>query len=890
MDQLIAAKLFRPKPAVDFVQRDELFEKLNKGADCNVTLVSAPAGYGKSVTISGWLEKSERPSAWVSFSKDDNDFTTFTRYFLNAIESLVPGLCNKTHTIIKNSPSLSAETVAQQLILDLQSLHQEVVVVLDDVGFLRKSSIFILLDQLVLHCPQNLQLVLITRRDPPLSIYKLRIDGNLTEIRHSDLKFQIEDIVRFLLLSLDITIDDHEAKLLLHRIEGWPAGMRLISISVNEGESLSELIRELSGDSREVKEYLLNEVLAHQPTPIRNTLLKSSILRRFDKGLCDLFCDEGISGDSFIEHVVLSNIFVIKVSPQKDWYRFHHLFQDLLKLTLEQRFKKEEIEKLHRIAAGWYEEHGDLEEAIFHYTEIGDEQGIVNVLEAHRHELMNQERWARLDYLVSLLPERIAIASPSILITKAFLAENRFFMRKALQYTDRIEQLCETNKAQISGGILAEKDALLALKYYLQNNPEKSIESGLRAIDTLPERYSSVIGFAHGLTAFSMQIHGDVSQSLDLLLSALQDSIQDKSTLHGRILLTLCFMYWFEGDLENMRHVATRYDDFAERAGLPEALAFSKYFLSIGAYQVNRLPEAEMHLQQSIERADNINITAYAQNAFTLAITQYELGQVDKAMELAEQIVQRSYDLGNTELQMIANSFRVDLEIRQGRKRVAEKWLKQIGTLPLSPVYRMYSPYLTEIRALFVQESDRAYTIANERLNEMITFFKNTHQTPMLIELYTLLSHLHEQKGRRHEAEKALLEAISLASPGRFVLVFKSIPQAVPSVLKRLQGEDINPDYYNLLLDAFGSQSQSHIISAPLERPHSKKSGWQPLSNRELDILLRLSKRLSNKEIAAELYISVSTVKRHAVNIYQKLEVHSRREAVDKAHDMGLLS
>lgn len=890
MDQLIAAKLFRPKPAVDFVQRDELFKKLDRGAHCNVTLVSAPAGYGKSITISGWLEKSTRPSAWVSFTRDDNDFSTFASYFLTAIESLVPGLCLKTHTIIRSSPSLSAESVANQLILDLQSLTEEVVVVLDDVGFLRKSSIFTLLDQLILHCPQNLQLVLITRRDPPLLLHKLRIDGKVLEIRHSDLKFQIEDIVKYLRLSLDTTIDNNDAKLLLQRIEGWPAGMRLISISVNEGEILSELIRELNGDRRDVKEYLINEVLAHLRPSIRNTLLKSSILRKFDKALCDLFCDEDITGEYFVEHLVLSNIFVIKVSPQKEWYRYHHLFQDLLRMILTLRFKKEEIENLHRRAADWYEEHDDLEEAIFHYTEIGDEHSVVNVLETHRQELMNQERWARLNYLVGLLPEKMAVSSPSILITKAFLAENRFFIRKALDYIDKIEQFCKNKKPEISDALLAEKDALLAMKYYLQSNPRKSIECGLSAIKTLPETYSSAIGFAHGLTAFSMQMRGDVTQSIDLLSKALQDSKQRKSTLHGRILLTLCFIYWFEGDLENLKHVATTYDEFAESARLPEALAFSKYFLAIGAYQVNRLPEAESHLLRSNEMADNINITAYAQNAFTLAIIQYEFGKVGKAMELAEQVVQRAYDLGNSELQMLANSFRIDLEIREGRKRVAEKWLQQVGKLPLLPVYRMYTPYVTEIRALLSQESENALGIARERLQEMIAYFEKTHQTPILIELYTLLAKLHEQKGRSSDAEVALLKAISLASPGRFVRVFGSISQVVPSILKRLQGEDINSEYYNLLMSTFGTTSQKDVNSTPLERTQSRESDWQPLTNRELDIIIGFSKRLSNKEIAAEFYISVSTVKRHAVNIYKKLEVHNRREAVRKSQKLGLIS
>jgi len=894
MKTIIASKLFRPKPTHDFVSRPELFEILDKGAGHHLTLVSASAGYGKSVTVSGWLENIGKKSTWLSLSKNDDDLIIFFSYFISALEKVFPSSCTEISTYLETAADILPERLADLLITYFQNITEELVVVLDDVGFIHKTTIFSTLDLLIKSCPQNLQLVLISRRDPSLSLQHYRVSGVLTEIRNIHLKFNRQEVIEFSRKSNLVDLKENEVDLIQEKIEGWPAGLRLFLLGIVDSRSVIDFIRQLRGDSRDIKDFLVSEVLAKQVPPVSNGLLKISILRKFDEQLCEILSDEGLSGEKLLSQIIQANLFCIQIDPNKRWFRYHHLFQELLRVTLERRYSKAEITELHRKAAQYHDTRGDLEETIYHYLTIGEVQSAIATVEKHRHQLMNQERWEKLHYLISLLPEKES-DSPGILAAKAFMAENRFKIGEALEYADQLEKICEPSPmaGNTSGTILAELDTLLALKYYFQIRPVDALDCGLRALKNLPDQCASVRGFAYGLSSFAWQMQGEVEKALELLADGLQQSDWAGPTLKGRILLIFCFMYWFEGDLQNLSNVAYEYDEYADQNQLPEAKSFAKYFLGISAYQRNELTEAGNYLEDSLQSGKNINITADAHNAFALALIKQTRGDNDHALAIAERTVRLAYDLANKELLVVAKAFQVELWIRSGRKRVAEKWLNQIDKLPLLPVYRMYSPYITEIKARMIQGTGESLERAVKRTDELIAFFTKTHHTPMLIELYALLAQLSQIRGFRDTADKAFYNALRLASSGRFINIFSSIaPEAMYGLLQRQQKNDINDLYLDLLTQRF---------APPTDAINKNRSGfktstagpsedWQALSERELEILSLFSNRLSNKEIASDLYISVNTVKRHAINIYKKLGVHNRREAVERAVDLNLFS
>ena len=894
MKTIIATKLFRPIPTTDFITRPELFESLDKGSGHRLTLVSAPAGYGKSITVSGWLEKCKKLSTWLSLSKGDDDLTVFFSYFIAALEKVFPASCAEISKYLKTDTEVLPDRMAELLIEYFQNIKQQLVFVLDDFGFIHKAPICSVLDVLVKNCPTKLQLIIISRRDPPLSLQHYRVSGVITEIRHMHLKFSHQEVIEFFRKSRSIDLGNNEVEPILKKIEGWPAGLRLFSLGVADRSNVHDFIRQLQGDSRDIKDFLVSEVLTHQPQEVRNALLKLSILHKFDNGLCEVFSEEGVVGEALLSQIIQSNLFCIQIDPAKRWFRFHHLFQDLLRLILEKRYTDDEITDLHRKAAQYHDTQGDLEQGIYHYLKIAQNDSAIEIVEQHRHRLMNQERWERLQYLVELLPEADN-ASPGILAAKAFLAENRFLISRSLEYAQQLENVFKglAVTEHKSDMVLAELDALRAMKYYFQINPKEAVKYGFQALESLPRECASVRGFAYGLSAMSLQMQGEIGSALALLAEGLQQANKSNPTLKGRLLLIYCFMYWFEGDLNNLHQVAVEYFDFAEQNQLPEAKCFARYFLGIAAFQRNQLAEAEAYLEEYVRDRANINITADAYNAFTLALIKQTQGEEKQAVSIAERVVRLAYDLGNKDLLFAAQSFQMELGVRSGRKRVAEKWLKQIGELPILPVYRMYSPYITEVKAGMSIGTDEWLEQSEKRTKDLLTFFSKTHHTPMLVELNVLLAGIYEMRGLKNTADETFHTALRLASPGRFVNVFRAIGLEIFNrLLGRQKNIDVSPKYLELLTKTFHPKQKTIGVDSPLVNPfdYNITEKAQRLSEREREILILLSKRFSNKEIASDLAISVNTVKRHAINIYKKLSVHNRREAVERAIGLNLLS
>lgn len=898
MKKLLATKLFRPQPLPDFVERPELFHKLDQGKDRQLTLVSAPAGYGKSVTVSAWLEQCTRPYAWLSLAKGDDDLYMFCQYVVAALEAIFPASCAKTSKLLTGSQVPSAQQLAESFVDDLSSIEQSFVFVLEDFGFIHNQDIHNLIDMVVAYCPATMQLVVTTRRDPSFNLQSLRASGRMSEVRQVDLKFTEVEVSRFFQNSMTGTLDPTVTAALCQRVEGWAAGLRLILLSVDAFKDLEDTVREIRGSSGDIKEYLISEVLNHLPAKIRRSLLKTAILNRFNADLCTRFLGGDIrDGEAFLAGIVEANLFCIPLDGKKQWYRYHHLFQELLAVILERRYDKKEIDELHRTAAKWYDEHGFIEDAIYHHSQAGAFTEALDVLENHRHHLMNSEQWSRLAQIISLLPQSHYSYYPGVLISKAFLAENRFDIGEALAAIEDIEQLYTDPKTRklFTATTIGEKEALLSMKCYILVEPGQGVKHAERAIKNLPPSCSSVLGFATILCALSHQLQGNLEEANRLLSHALEQTDLAGPTYKGRIFLAFCFIYWFSGDLLNLKLVATEYLRFAEEHQLHEARCFALYFLGITAFQENYLEQAETFLTEGRNLGEVVNINSYAQCSFVLALTCVLNGNIIQANDIAEQVVQKAYQLGNAGLLATAKAFQIELSLREGRKRPAEQWLSQLKSSSISPVYRMYSPYITEVKAGLMTDSEKLTEQARARIDELIAFFRKTHHLPMLIELHALAAIAAEKQKLPDIADEHCSQALRIGSQGRFIGLFRSVGSALLPLLKRQTGQEINPTYLEKISSTLTPPDRLKSVGTPRSMPDAqivqqttKGSKWKPLSDRELEILSLLRQRLSNKEIASELYISINTVKRHIINIYQKLEVHNRREAVAKAEEIDL--
>jgi LuxR family maltose regulon positive regulatory protein len=416
---IIRTKLHRPPVAGDIVLRRRLLERLEEGATRRLTLVCAPAGYGKSTLLSSGLASSTLPVAWLSLDEHDSDLRTFLSYFLAAVQSVAPSVGRATQMLLGAAELPPVRVLAGTLINELSEIEELFVLVLDDYHHIHEITVHEVVSEILRHRLEPLRLFLATRHDPPLPLTTLRGRGQLTEIRVADLRFSLEETAAFLRNAAPTAADDEVVRILGDRSEGWAAGLRLAALSLRDRPVDRErLLAALHADDRHAMDFLAREVVERQPSTVRDYLLTTAVVARFCGPLCDALYEAGggapenFDGQRFIEWAARANLFLIALDEEHEWYRFHHLFRQLLRHQLESRTSREQIATLHARASAWYAENGLLEEALDHALEAGEPGLAGRIVAEQRRDLMNREHWHRLHRLLSLLPAELVDGAP----------------------------------------------------------------------------------------------------------------------------------------------------------------------------------------------------------------------------------------------------------------------------------------------------------------------------------------------------------------------------------------------------------------------------------------------------------------------------------------------
>ena len=416
--------------------RARVRERLGHSLDRSLTLVCAPAGYGKTTLLSEWLAGSGHPYAWLSLDESDDDLAVFLNYFIAAIRTAYPQACADTLGLLA-APELPPPTrLAHTLANDLEALPCQpgpadgrcCILVLDDFHLLRNEAIAALLGEIWRHPPRTVHLILSTRRDPPLPLDVLRARGELSEIRVQELRFTRDEVAVFMQQATGLPLDEQAIALLAERTEGWPAGLRLAALTLTTHDDIYGHLAELPADNRYVMDYLMGEVLSHIPAATQEFLLKTSILDRLSGPLCDAVTGVAAApwnGQAYLEWLAQAGLFTWSMDPQQQWYHCHHLFRRLLRIQLEQRHSPEEIAKLHIRASAWLAGNGFVDEAIEHSLTAGDVAEAIRLVETHRHAAMNQERWPDLQRWLGRLPRQVIDEHPELVLAEAWLLHHR---------------------------------------------------------------------------------------------------------------------------------------------------------------------------------------------------------------------------------------------------------------------------------------------------------------------------------------------------------------------------------------------------------------------------------------------------------------------------------
>ncbi|MDX2439919.1 MAG: AAA family ATPase, partial [Desulfobacterales bacterium] len=429
--QLLLTKLHKPSIPKHYLHRQRLRDKINQHRQGPFTLVSAPAGYGKSTLISSWLESCEVPSAWVSLDREDNDLNVFLSYLLAAVQGLFPDASCETRAMLKAAESPSVTLLARNLINELDSINESFIIVLDDYHVIKDKDLHYLLAELLKYPPKPLHLVVVSRRDPFLPLNKIRAKDQMMEIRANDLRFSNEESSAFLEKFLGVSLDKKTVAVVEKKTEGWITGLRLAVLTLRNQSDRDLFLKNLPEDNRYALDYILSEVLSKYSPVMQEYLLSMSILNRFSASLCEAVYThyntsntEKMTGQEYIARLEQDNLFVIPLDDEQVWFRYHHLFQTLLQRLLKLRFKQDGINALHKRASEWFAENGLIEEALHHALDGGDTAFAVQLVAQNRHDLLNQEQWTRLRRWLNLLPHDCIEENPELLITQAWFLWN----------------------------------------------------------------------------------------------------------------------------------------------------------------------------------------------------------------------------------------------------------------------------------------------------------------------------------------------------------------------------------------------------------------------------------------------------------------------------------
>jgi LuxR family maltose regulon positive regulatory protein len=883
-------------------------ERLGKYHQRPLTLVTAPAGYGKSSLISNWLEGCDCPSAWVALDKNDNNMFLFVSYFLSTLQSIFPDAGRKILAMVNSSSPPPVSALSGSLLNALARIEQPFILVLDDYHHIQDKSVHDLLIQLLAHPPQSLHLVMIGRRDPPFPISAMRARAQVTEIRVRDLRFSVAETELFFNKTLGVQIDAAAAAVLEKKTEGWVTGLRLAALSMRQRTDIDPKLLEPHVDAQYVMEYLFTEVFSSQPPEISRYLLGSAILDRFCGPLCEAVCEPGaepftceISGWEFIEWLKKENLFVIPLDPEKRWLRYHHLFRKLLFNQLKRQYSAEDIKALHCQASAWFADNGLIEEALQQALTAGDIPAAIKLVSQNGYQLMNDQQWPRLSRWLDLLPRDQVEQNPEVLLLEAWLHHIRHDVSNQMKCLERIEAIVascppDTSPDTLIGAkhIQGQLDALRGMKHYLTADGELALCHLQRACKNIPLHFKRARVFAHISQLGAYQMMDKLADGLATYQEEMRNFTSNDQSYQSTYLTNLCIIYWMDADLIAMRQTAESALNVAGHHQLPDTVPYVAYFQGIFHYHRNELIIAEEKLTEVVEVHRFTSPMNYAHSAFALALTSQARHKTAKAREISEAVITHAIETNNADMLMVAEAFRAELSLRQGRIAEANKMLGRLDDFKLRPIYRFYFPQLTLIRILLARGTMNSRRRAADLLDQSLAFFKSIHNKRFQIDLLALQALLHDSQNNGPAALKALAEALAIAEPSRFIRLFVDLGPRMADLLKQLIKKNVAVEYGKRILDAFKEDDLSAIKTDPDHPttqlpPLSSQPQSEPLTNRELEVLELLVQRFQNKEIAEKLFISPETVKKHLHNIYGKLNVGSRRQAVDKARMLGIL-
>jgi LuxR family maltose regulon positive regulatory protein len=924
-DTLIHTKLHLPFIRPELVPRPRLQARITEGLRGPLTLISAPAGFGKTTLVASSVAGCGMPVAWLSLDRNDNQARRFLIYLVAALQEADHTIGSEAAQLLAAALQAPPDAVLTSLINDLDTSGGEIALVLDDYQLVNSQVVHEELAFLLEHCPKTFHLVIATRSDPPLPLARLRARGQTVELRAADLGFTEPEAAQFLNDVMGLRLDAGSVAVLEECTEGWIAGLQMAALalrgtlSMRDRKDVPGFIEGFSGTNRYILDYLLEEVLANQSPEIQRFLLYTSILERLTAPLCDavLANDEELKreGDdrstrsellfvgrsvSILEYLERANLFLVPLDHARIWYRYHHLFADLLRAQLQRSLGAQGVAQLHIRAADWHAQNGSILEAIHHASAASDDERVERFIGQTYMELVSRGEQSWLRSWTSKLGTELVYSRPWLCIYEAY--SHSWFGE--LDEADRL--LEEAEKRIRSEGSAPDTPSMLGLRAYVKSRVtamrgdiHRAIEFCLEAREYVPADNLALQLDTRITLGMEYFLSGDYANASPALKEMIRSGITAGAVINTvAASCLLARLYAVQGLLHKS------YDTYQMAAELiPEASGehrCARALVEVGIADVlcewNDLDAALAHVKQGLallpfwDKADD-----WALAYITLARIHLAQANRSDAVEAVEKAIQFVQTRGVfSEARHAAEIAPVRLWLAQGDLQAATRWAaSQEARLSSDDRFRFENEltHIAQVRVL----------IAQNRPNEAIGLLSHLEETARsagrmgrVIEILLLEALATREIGDSEHATLALTECLALAEPEGYVQVF--LDEGAPMVrllrsgLKRgAWAEHRLVAYVNRLLVAF-EQGRKTVPESEPSVPVSNPSPLiEPLSGRELEVLQLVASGLSNQEIAEQLYLASGTVKAHLHNIYGKLDVANRTEAVARARQLGIL-
>ncbi len=907
---LLATKLYIPKWRPGLVSRPRLIERLDQAAERKLTLVSAPAGFGKTTLLAEWLAAtpaSERPAAWVSLDQTDNDPALFWAYFITALRKISPEVGESALSLLHLPQPPPIESILTTLINEISAIENDFALILDDLHLIDAQPVHSAIAFLLDHLPPQMHLVIASRSDPLLPLARLRWRGESTELRVSDLRFTLDEAAAFLTEAMGLDLSAGDVATLETRTEGWIAGLQLAALSMQRREDIPGFIRAFAGDDRYIVDFLVEEVLQRQPERVRSFLLQTSILDRLSGPLCDAVTGQD-DGTGMLGALERGNLFVVPLDDKRQWYRYHHLFADVLQAHAMEE-QPDQVSVRHRRASAWYEGNDLRSDAVRHALAAEDFERAAGLVEFAALPMLGSSQEETLYGWLKALPDELVRARPVLSVYYAFASFSRGGLEAADARLRDAERWLDTT-ADVAERREAPSGAMVVVD-------EAGFKSLPGTIAVARAYHAGAVGDVAGIVTYARRAVGLLPEGDDLWC--------------GAAAAILGIGYWTSGDLE------AAYRSFAEgrarlqKAGYTQFQIVSVHILADIRMAQGRLHEAERTYEQSLRLATEQGDPAWGTADLYVglselhcerddleAATRYLLrskelgehaglldtrhrwyvamarikgahGDLDGALNLLDEAERQYVQGADPDVHPVA-ALRTRVWIAQGRLGEAWSWVRERSlSVDDDLSYLREFEHITLARVLIArytrERGDRSMHEAVGLLERLLKAAETGERTGSVIEILVLQALAHVARGDIPHALGPLERALSLAAPEGYIRIFVAEGAAMRTLLRHAAARGTAPFYTRRLLSAFDTLTRP--ASTPAQGAATDLT--EPLTMREVEILRLIAAGMRNQEIADQLFISLSTVKRHIANAYGKLGVSHRTEAIGRANELNLL-